>query len=57
MRVGEMLDERCRVTVSGGKVSSDVRVEFAMALSFACLSHVVAILCDMTHTLLMRQAR
>jgi hypothetical protein len=35
MRVGEMLDERCSVTVSGGEVSSDVSMELAMALSFA----------------------
>jgi hypothetical protein len=35
MRVGEMLDERCRVTVSGGEVSSEMRGEIAMALSFA----------------------
>jgi hypothetical protein len=34
MRVGEKLDERCRITVSGGKVSSDVRGAMAMALSF-----------------------
>lgn len=36
MRVGEKLDERCRITVSGGKVSSDVRgaMAMAMALSF-----------------------
>jgi hypothetical protein len=34
MRVGEKLDERCRITVSGGKVSSDVRGAMTMALSF-----------------------
>lgn len=33
MRVGEMLDERCRGTVSGEEVSSDVKNELAMALS------------------------
>ena len=33
MRVGEMLDERCRCTVSGEEVSSDVKYELAMALS------------------------
>lgn len=35
VRVGEMLGERCRGTVSEGEVSSDVGVELLIAPSFA----------------------